>query len=183
LENAKGALVVATMKGGPAERAGIAKEDFIVAYQGRPVADAARLQNDVAMTPIRSLAKVTVLRGGKRQDFTVAVGDMNEAAKALSAEAGRRLGGSFRNPTEQEIEKLGLDEKAGAVIASVEPNGPLSQAGFEQGDVILQIDGQTVGGADSLAELIAALSPGQQIGVLAADLNKGVAGTVKMKVR
>ena len=183
LENVKGALVVATMKGGPAERAGIAKEDLIVAYRGKPVADAATLQNEVAMTPIHSLATVTVLRGGNREDFTVAAGDMDEAAKALSAEAGRRLGGSFRNPTDQEMEKLGLDEKAGAVIASVEPKGPLSQAGFEQGDVILQIDGQTVGSADSLAELVAVLSPGQQINVLAADLNKGMAGTVKMKVR
>jgi serine protease Do len=182
-ESAKGALVVGTVKGGPAEKAGIAKEEVIVAYQGKPVPDAATFQNEVAMTPIGSRVKVTVLRGGKRQDFTIAVGDMNDAAKALSAAATERLGGSFRNPTAQETEKLGLDQKAGVVIASVEMKGPLSQAGFEQGDIILQIDGQTVSDKESLAGLVAVLSPGQQISVLAADLKKGVAGTMKVKVR
>ncbi len=182
-KNAKGVIVAGTTKGGPAERAGIAKEDVIVAYQGKPVADAATLQNEVAMTQIGSRVKVTVLRGGKQQEFTVVAGDMNEAAKALSTAAGQRLGGTFRNPSAQEMQKLGLEERAGVVIVTVEPKGPLSLAGFEQGDIILQIDGQTVSSAESLAELVAVFSPGQQIAVLAADLKKGVAGTVKVTVR
>src|SRR5208337_4115534 len=130
-----------------------------------PVPDAGALQNAVAVTPIGSRVKVTVLRGGKRQDLVVAVGDMNDAAKALSAYANMRLGGSFRDLTAKEMEKLGLDEKAGVVIASVEPKGPLSQAGFEQGDIILQINGQTVNSTRNLAELVAMLTSGEQVSV------------------
>jgi serine protease Do len=183
MEDAKGALVVAVLKGGPADRAGIAKGDVIVSYQEKPVPDAGALQNAVAVTPIGSRVKVTVLRGGKRQDLTIVVGDANEAAKALSASANERLGGSFRELTAKETEKLGLDEKAGVAIVSVEPKGPLSQAGFEQGDIILQINGQTVSNTGSLAELVAMLPSGKQINVLAADPKKGVAGTVKVTVR
>ncbi len=183
LEVAKGALVVATVKGGPADRAGIAKGDVVIAYEEKPVPDAGALQNAVAVTPIGSRVKVTVLRGGRRQDLTVAVGDMNDATKALSASAATRLGGSFRDLTAKEMEKLGLEEKAGVVIASVEPKGPLSQAGFEQGDIILQINGQTVSNTGKLAELVTMLPSGEQLSVLAADPKKGVAGTVKVTVR
>jgi S1-C subfamily serine protease len=108
---------------------------------------------------------------------------MNDAARAFSASANERLGGSFRDLGAKETEKLGLDEKVGVVIASVEPKGPLSQAGFEQGDIILRINGQTVSDTGSLAELVAMLPSGEQISVLAADPKKDVAGTVKVTVR
>ncbi len=183
LEGTKGALVISTLKGGPADRAGIVKGDVIVAYQEKSVPDAGALQNAVAVTPVGGRVKVTVLRGGKRLDLTVTVGDMNDAAKALSASANVRLGGSFRDLTAGETEKLGLDEKVGVVIVSVEPKGPLGQAGFEQGDIILQINGQIVTNMGNLAELVTMLPSGEQISVLAADPKKGVAGTVKVTVR
>ncbi len=183
LEGAKGALVVATVKGGPADRAGIAKGDVLIAYQERPVLDAGALQNAVALTPIGNRVKVTVLRGGKRLDLIIAVGDMSDAAKAFSASANMRLGGSFRDLTAKETEKLGLDENAGVVIASVEPKGPLGQAGFEQGDIILKINGRTVSNTGNLAEIVATLPSGGQVSVLAADPKKGVAGTVKVTLR
>ena len=183
LEGTKGALVVATFKGGPADRAGIAKGNVVVAYQEKPVPDAGALQNAVAVTPTGSRVKMTVLRGGKRQDLTVTLGDMNDAARAFSASANERLGGSFRDLGAKETEKLGLDEKVGVVIASIEPKGPLSQAGFEQGDIILRINSQTVSDTGSLAELVAMLPSGEQISILAADPKKDVAGTVKVTVR
>ncbi len=95
----------------------------------------------------------------------------------------QRLGGSFRDLTAVEAEKLGLDEKAGVVITSVEPKGPLGRAGFEQGDIILQINGQQVSNTGNLSELVAMLPSGEQISVLAADPKKDVAGTVKVTVR
>ena len=99
-----------------------------------------------------------------------------------SASANERLGGSFRDLTAKETEKLGLDEKVGVVIASIEPKG-LSRAGFEQGDIILRINGQTVSDTGNLAELVAMLPSGEQISILAADPKKDVAGTVKVTVR
>jgi serine protease Do len=183
MEAPKGALIVSTLKGGPANQAGIAKDDLIVSYQGRPVSDAGALQNAVAMTPIGSRVKMTVLRAGKREDFTLTLGDVKDADKMLAASADERLGGTFRDVTDKEAEKIGLDEKAGVAIVSVEPKGPLARAGFEKGDIIIKLNGQTVADVSSLAQLVGMLPPGQEVSALAVDLKKGLAGTVRVKVR
>ncbi len=183
MEAPKGALVVSTLKGGPADRAGIVKDDLVVSYQGKPVSDAGALQNAVVMTPIGSRVKLTVLRNGKRQDFTLTLGDMKDADKMLATSVDERLGGTFRDVTDQEAEKIGLDEKAGVAVVSVEPKGPLAKAGFEKGDIIVKLNGQTVANATSLAQLVGMLPPGQEVNALAVDLKKGLAGTVRVKVR
>jgi S1-C subfamily serine protease len=48
----------------------------------------------------------------------------------------------------------GLPLNSGVVIASVEPNSPAAQAHLEQGDVILTLDGEPVGGIDDLVRLL-----------------------------
>ncbi len=183
LQNTRGALVVDTVKGSPADSAGIRKDDVIIGYQGKDIPDAAALQNAVAMTQIGTQVKVTVWRNGKRQDMTVRIGNAQEAAKALSATAAQRLGGEFRDMTPTEAGKLGLESGQGVVVTKVEPKGPLAQAGFERGDIILAINGQKVGGAEGLGQLISVLPAKEQITVLAADPKKGQAGTVKVTVR
>ncbi|OPY63731.1 MAG: putative periplasmic serine endoprotease DegP-like precursor [Syntrophorhabdaceae bacterium PtaU1.Bin034] len=123
------------------------------------------------------------MRGGKRQDLTVTIGDMKEATKILAGSANERLGGQFRSLTEKEAAGLGLDSPKGVVITKVEPKGPLAQAGFEAGDIILAVNGQAVGDLDSFGQLIAVLPSGAEATMLAADPKKGVAGTVKVKTR
>jgi S1-C subfamily serine protease len=48
----------------------------------------------------------------------------------------------------------GLNGKFGVVIAAVEPGSPADQAQLEQGDVILSLDGEPVGGVDDLVRLL-----------------------------
>ncbi|EIM27898.1 S1C family serine protease [Microvirga lotononidis] len=48
----------------------------------------------------------------------------------------------------------GLAGTFGVVIAAVEPNSPADQAHLEQGDVILSLDGEPVGGVDDLVRLL-----------------------------
>jgi Do/DeqQ family serine protease len=47
------------------------------------------------------------------------------------------------------IEGLGLDRPVGALVASVVPKGPASEAGLKNGDVILTLDGQQVDDPDA----------------------------------
>ncbi|MEZ0170367.1 S1C family serine protease [Microvirga sp. TS319] len=48
----------------------------------------------------------------------------------------------------------GLPLSAGVAIAAVEPGSPAAQAGLEQGDVLLALDGEPVGGIDDLVRLL-----------------------------
>jgi S1-C subfamily serine protease len=48
----------------------------------------------------------------------------------------------------------GLTGQFGVVIAAVEPGSPADHAQLEQGDVILSLDGESVGGVDDLVRLL-----------------------------
>jgi serine protease Do len=52
-------------------------------------------------------------------------------------------------------------DKEGALVASVSPDSPAAKAGIEPGDVIVAVDGKTVGTPRDLAVDIAAVAPGQ----------------------
>jgi len=56
----------------------------------------------------------------------------------------------------------GLTENFGVVVAAVEPGSPAEQARLEQGDVILSLDSNPVGGVDDLVRLL----NGERIGRL-----------------
>ncbi|WP_414471319.1 S1C family serine protease [Microvirga sp. M2] len=48
----------------------------------------------------------------------------------------------------------GLPLSAGVAIAAVEPDSPATRAAIEQGDVVLALDGEPVGGIDDLVRLL-----------------------------
>ncbi len=52
------------------------------------------------------------------------------------------------------IRRLELTQSSGVLMMGIEPNGPAERAGLTVGDVLLSIDGQTVGGVDDLHRLL-----------------------------
>ncbi len=183
LSSPKGASVVDVMKGSPAERAGLRKGDIIIAYDDKDVFDAGTLRNRVAMTPIGRSVKIAVLRDGKRQDITVAIGNLQDATKTLLASAEAKLGGRFQAVPPKVAEKLGLPANQGVMVSSVETNGPLDQVGFEKGDVIAEINGQAVNSLEGFVELLSSLRSHQQVTLLAVDHATGNQGYIKVRVR
>ena len=183
LETPKGALIVDVVKGGPAEKAGIRKNDVVVAYRGKEIPDSATLRNVVAETPIGQEATATVLRNGKKEELTVKIGSQEEATKLLSVSVKERLGAEVRLPTAREDEKYGLSPNQGVVITRVDPKGPLGEAGFEVGDIILGIDGQTIQSVEGFIDLVTLLKPKQKISILVLDHRTGNTGTVSVMVR
>ena len=50
--------------------------------------------------------------------------------------------------------RLGLPQKTGAVISSVEPKSPADEAGLLSGDIVLAVGGEAVAGVDDLVRLL-----------------------------
>jgi serine protease Do len=176
----KGAVIVEVVKGGPADKAGMKKNDVVMAYRGKEIQDSAALRNDVAETPIGTEAVITVLRNGKKENLTVKIESLEESIKFLSASVKERLGGEVRLPTPKEVEQYGLNPNQGVVITGLDPKGPLARAGFEIGDMILAINGQPIEGMDSFVDLVTMLRPNQKASVLALDHRTG--NTVVLRV-
>jgi serine protease Do len=183
VETQKGALVVDVAKGGPADKAGLKKDDVVIAFRGKEVSDSASLRNEVATTPIGQEAKLTILRNDKKEDITVKVGNLEDATKILAAAVKDRLGAEVRPLTTQEVDKYGLDKNQGVAISWLDSKGPLQSAGFEIGDLILGIDNQPVEGVESFVQLVTTLKPGQKVSFFALDHRSSNSGTVLVTVR
>jgi serine protease Do len=183
VEILKGVLVVDVAKGGPAEKAGLKKNDVIIAYRGKEVLNSDELRNGVAETSAGTEATIVVLRGGKKEELRVRIESLETATKILSVSVKERLGVEVRPPTPQEIDKYGIDQNQGVVITWEDSKGPLKEAGFEVGDMILAIDNQPIDSMENFVDLVNLLKSKQKISILALDHRSGNTGTVQVEVR
>jgi serine protease Do len=182
-ETTKGALVADVVKGGPAEKGGLKKNDVVITYRGKEIPDSGTFRNEVANTPIGSEVKVTILRNGKKEELLVKVGNLEESTKILAGYVKERLGGEVQTISPQEAEKYGLEANQGVKISQLEATGPLRKAGFEVGDMILEINNQPIQGMEAFIQLVSVLKPNQSITLLALDHRSGNMGNVQVVVR
>ena len=61
--------------------------------------------------------------------------------------------------------RLGLDKPRGALVASVNENGPAQSGGIQPGDVILSFDGKPVNDMRHLPRVVAATKVGKTVPV------------------
>jgi serine protease Do len=71
-----------------------------------------------------------------------------------------RLGVGIQDVDQALAETFGLETPHGALVASVENDGPAAKAGIEPGDVILSFNGRTIDTAGALPTIVAAVKPG-----------------------
>ena len=148
----KGGLVSEVKEGSPADKAGLRRGDVIVSVEGEKIPDAATLARKLALTRPGVDTKFVVLRDGKERVFTVKLIEhpdnekIEESPDKLKAE--EELGIEVSEITEQLRNRFNIQASGGVVIAKVARGSLASEAGFRPGDVILEVNGDAVGGLD-----------------------------------
>jgi serine protease Do len=182
LETPMGALVSEVVRGGPAEQAGIDRGDVILAYQGMSISDAGFLRNAVAKTPPGSAAAFTLWRKGREMELTVEIGNLQEAREKIIASVEDRLGVQARQVTRADMQQFGLPSQQGVVVERIEPGSILGDAGLEEGDFILAINGHPATGVEEFASLAMAIPPEQPALFLVLDQRTGQTGLLKVEM-
>ncbi len=75
------------------------------------------------------------------------------------------LGVRIQNVTEELAEGLRLDKPRGALVSELNPDGPASKGGVQQGDVILTFDGRPVPEMRKLPRMVAETTIGKKVQV------------------
>jgi serine protease Do len=179
----RGAQVMDVIKGGPAERAGLKKNDIITRFGDVEITDSSQLQNSVAATAAGRDVKLTILREGKQQDVTVRIGKLEDSTKFLGVSVKERIGAEVRAVTAREVEKYGLEKPQGAIISRLDPRGAFAKAGLEVSDVILAIGDEPIDGVDTFIRLVNALPAGQEIPFTILDHRTGEIGLVGVTLK
>jgi len=73
-----------------------------------------------------------------------------------------RIGVQIAPVTKEVAESIGLGQPRGALVQSVEKDGPADKAGVEAGDIILKVDGRAVEKSGDLPRIIGGTKPGSR---------------------
>lgn len=185
--NGQGVKVIEVVPGGPGERAGLRKDDLIMAIEGQRVASMAdmgkylvnslagqRLQFDIVRD--RQAQRLLVIMGRRPppeerrfQDF----GKIPEATETQPATEGappiaadpRRiiLGVRTVSVNDEQRRRLRLPSTLGALITNVSPGSSADQGGLRVDDVIVAVDGAIVNRPTDLSGIVQQLQVGQEI--------------------
>ncbi len=161
LPNTHGALISQVNKDSPAEKAGLKAGDVVVRFNGRAVADTGQLRNFVAASAPGSKATIVVIRNGREQSFTVAIGKMpsESVASAAAAPSGgnqlARLGLAVQTLTPDLASQFDVEADKGVIITGVEQGSLAAMSNLQPGDLIVEADHKPVA---SVAELQSILS-------------------------
>lgn len=86
--------------------------------------------------------------------------DIQQQLRTRGRASHGRMGVSIQEVTREMAEAFGLPKAGGALVNSVEPNGPAARAGIEPGDVIIKFEGKPVTVSSDLPRMVGALKPG-----------------------
>ncbi|CAD5370653.1 putative periplasmic serine endoprotease DegP-like [Rubrivivax sp. A210] len=157
------------------------------------------IQTDVAINPGNSGGPLINLRGevvGINSQiysrsggfmgisFAIPIDEAQRVSEQLRAN-GRVIRGRIGvqiGPVSKEVaESIGLGQPRGALVNSVEKDGPADKAGVEAGDIIVKVDGRAVEKSGDLPRIIGGLKPGSKATLqifrrgAAKDLGVGIA--------
>jgi serine protease Do len=144
-----GALVAEVEPDSAASRAGIKAGDVIEKFNGVAIADAGQLSVRVNGTAPGEKVSMEVVRDGKPVTITATIGSANNETVAKNGEVapeGAHLGMKLRPLTPDERAQTGV---SGGLMV-MESSGHAAEAGIQQGDVVLSVNGTTV---DSVAQM------------------------------
>jgi serine protease Do len=143
----KGAVVADVTKDGPAEKAGIRSGDVIVSFNGKAVNDEHELPQIVAGTKPGQKVDVRVVREGKEISIPVTVAEMEGEPRRRAgggSELTKGLGLTVQDITPEIAGHMEIENRKGVLVTGVEPGSAADDAGFQDGDIIRQINRQSV---------------------------------------
>ena len=153
LSSPAGALVAQVEPDSAAARAGIKAGDVIQKYDGNPIADAGQLSVQVNATAPGEKATLDIVRDGKPMTLTATIGAASSATVAMNGAAGQdgsHLGMRLRPLTPDERSQVGV---SGGLVVE-ESSGRAADAGIQQGDVVLSVNGTPVDSVSQLRDLV-----------------------------
>ena len=185
LASSAGVLVNDVASGTPADKAGIQSGDVILAINGQSVSGQDNFRAMVAQLQPGVAVSIKIFRNGAEKNLSVTPGERQEAVAATmplhstpkKSMADLLKGVHVFDLTPQLRQEIGATaDLTGAVITEVDNGSNAAQAGLLPGDLIIEINRQTIASAED-AKRLGLSATGDRILVKIWRNRDGVAGT------
>ena len=185
----EGITIADVVAGSPADRGGMKVGDTIIAVDGKQVKNGDALVADIASRKPGAKVTLEFVRDGKKQDATLTVADR---AKLFAARLGEddegeeaitpkqsKLGVTVRQLTPEVADKLNVPSGKGVIVQDVKSGSFADDIGLVRGDVILEVNKQSVNSEQDFDKMQASLKSGQDVVFLVRQRGAGAnAGTI-----
>lgn len=168
LDSPRGALVSSVMERSPAYKAGLKPGDVIVKFDGKSIDDASDLPLVTAAAGVGRTVPLELVRDGELRSARVTL-ELNPDDEAVPGAAPKsaevhqpgKLGVRIDDLDEEYRRRLDLPKKQrGAILVGVEPGGAAAAAGLKPGDVVTELNGKSINGAEDFVKGFDKLSSG-----------------------
>jgi serine protease Do len=166
-----GVVIEFVEPGSPAEKAGLKGGDVISAINGTPIRTGNDLVNPIASAPIGSKVKITYYRDKEQKETSAVVEDRthvfpNSAGRVNNApddSAPAEFGLRVDSLTPERAQKVGIEGQKGVLVTEVEPTSFADDIQFAAGDIISEVNGQSVASVDAYRSAVGKLKPGENV--------------------
>ena len=142
LSSVSGVYINEVLKGSAAEKAGLKKNDVIVAIDGQKVMDASSVQAKVNNYHPGDKATITYIRDGKQQEAQVVFQAVIQGEAVVHTDGGVIFyGATLKEADTETLRRLGL--KGGVEIVTLS-SGKMAEAGAREGSIITYVNGAAV---------------------------------------
>jgi len=168
-----GVTISSVVAGSPADQAGLKVGDTITTVDGKKVSKGAELVGDIASRKPGSKVQLGFLRNGKTQDASVTIADR---AKLFAARLGEdqenddsstpkqsKFGVTVRKVTPEMADRLDMGAGKGVIVQDVKPGSFAEDINLGRGDIILEINKQTVNTEEDFSRIESNLKSGQDV--------------------
>jgi serine protease Do len=147
-----GVVVRTIEQRGPAAKSKLRPADIITTVDGKPVSNAQQLRSAVRSKSLGSTITLEVVRGGRNMKIDVktdawpedATPVANSKKPAPTEESTRSLGLTVRPLTKELMEQYGVEKTDGVIVTEVEKGSVAEQFGLSPGDIITEVDHESV---------------------------------------
>jgi serine protease Do len=177
IENRRGILVTQVFEGDPADKAGLKKNDIIVALNGQAVSTGRELSAVIANTEVGEKTRITLIRGNKEMTLTATVAKRDDKETRAGAEQkdSDALGLQVANLSPERAQQFGLDkDENGVLVVDVESGSRADKSGVRVGDVIKGINRKKVDNLKDYQSLMASADKKKALHMLISRRNEGL---------
>jgi serine protease Do len=162
----RGVLVNEVYENDPAHLAGIKPGDIILSVDDSPVDSPNQLSRLVARVGPGDNATIRLLRDGEEFTYLVPMAEKQEKSILTSLPSQiseETLGLDVQALTAALAEQFELKETVGVLVTKVEPGGLAHSEGIQEGDLINEVNRQTIRTVAEFSEAVSQVKPGQTV--------------------
>ena len=166
IKEGHGVLINEVYEDDPADAAGIKPGDIILSVDDSPVDSPNQLSRLVARVGPGDNARIRLLRDGKELTYLVPMAERQEKSILTSLPSQKSevtLGLDVQALTAALAEQFELQETVGVLVTKVEKGGLAHSEGVQEGDLINEVNRQTIRTVTQFSEAVAKVKPGQTV--------------------